>query len=247
MSLTMREQSRAVQLVALWLLITVFAAAVGPFGTFDVLALPGRLVYWAVIVGASIGLTRGLHQLLRGKSEPLRLMAQLPYALVLAVLVQGMNLLIFPNWGGWADFGFLFAATASLVLLVEIFVFLARHFLFQPTGNSATPAAEPAAELGFLRRLPLDKRAPLVRLEAQDHYLLVVTDRGQETLLMRLGDAEAELAETGLRVHRSHWVSRGRVLRHQRQKGRDFLHMADGTAVPISRSYKPAAQACGLM
>jgi hypothetical protein len=33
---------------------------------------------------------------------------------------------------------------------------------------------------------------------------------------------------------------------HSRQKGRDFLKMADGQQVPVSRSYKEAAQAAGL-
>jgi hypothetical protein len=249
MSFTMRERGGPLRLVFLWLLITVFAAAAGPFGTFEELRFPGRLAYWAVIAGASILLTRAQLALLRGRPEALRLAAQLPYGIVLALLAHGMNLLIFPDWGGWADFGFLLTVTLSVVLLVEIGLFLLRNF-FTQAPEAPAPAQEeaaPAPELQFLRRLPLDKRGALVRREAQDHYLLAVTSNGAATVLMRLGDAERELAGfAGLRVHRSHWVALAQVQAHARRGGRDFLQMSDGSEVPVSRSFRPAAQEAGL-
>ncbi len=257
MSFTKREKPMAVSLVLLWALLTVFAAATGPFGTFEGLGLGGRIVYWAVIVGVSIGLTRLQLHLLRGAPQILRFASQLPYGLALAVLAHGMNLMIFPQWGGWADFGFLALVTLSVVVMIEAAVFLGRRHLAVDNSREGAPDSkdlppEPAAdtlpspEVLFQRRLPLDKRGALVRLEAQDHYLLVVTDQGSETLLMRLGDAADELAGVGLRVHRSHWVSRAQVREHIRQKGRDILKMSNGEPVPVSRSYKAAAQAAGI-
>lgn len=249
MSLTIRERQGALRFVILWALVSVFAATAGPFGTFEGLGLLERLGYWGGIVGASILLTHAQQWLIRGRAEHLRLLAQLPYAGILALLAHGMNLLIFPHWGGWQDFGFLLVVTLSVVLLIEITVFLLRNYALQPAAEATQQEVADTvnAEQRFLRRLPLDKRGPLIRLEAQDHYLLVVTERGQETLLMRLGDAAAELAETGLRVHRSHWVAPTQVRRHARQKGRDFLQMKDESLVPVSRSCRPAAQAAGLL
>lgn len=237
--------------MALWALVSLFAAAAGPFGTFEGMGFLGRLGYWAVIVAVSILLTLGQKRLLRGQAEGWRLVSQLPYAGILALLAHGMNLLLFPHWGGWQDLGFLFVVTFSVVLLIEISVFLVRVYLLQPEdsadGTSQDRGLEVGTETRFLRRLPLDKRAPLIRLEAQDHYLLVVTERGSESLLLRLGDAEAELAEVGLRVHRSHWVALGQVQQHRRDKGRDFLQMTDDSLVPVSRSYKASVQAAGLL
>jgi hypothetical protein len=261
MSFTMRQQPMTVWLLLLWVLVTIFAASAGPFGTFEGLGFGGRLGYWAVIVGLSICLTRLQLHLLRGRPQILRFASQLPYGLALAAIAHGMNMVIFANWGGWSDFGFLALVTLSVVLMIEAAVFLARSYaqpvvppVVPPTAEPDNPAAlpdpgadcEPDPAVLFQRRLPLEKRGALIRLEAQDHYLLVVTDRGSDTLLLRLGDAADELAEVGVRVHRSHWVNRAQVRGHSRQKGRDFLKMADGQQVPVSRSYKEAAQAAGL-
>lgn len=259
MSFTMRERMGASKLVFLWLLITGFAAATGPFGTFEDMGLPMRCAYWGFISGVSILLTLLQQHLLRDRAEGWRLLAQLPYGVLLASLAHGMNLWIFPSWGGWNDFGFLLAVTLSVVLLVEIAVFVLRNYFLQPGPQTDPPSGQaPPEETGqaqsevdpqanFLRRLPLEKRAALVRLEAQDHYLLVVTAKGSETLLMRMADAEAELQGAGLRVHRSHWVAPMGVTRHLRQKGRDFLITQDGSEIPVSRSYRPAAQEAGLI
>jgi DNA-binding LytR/AlgR family response regulator len=64
---------------------------------------------------------------------------------------------------------------------------------------------------------------------------------------MRLGDAMQELAGQGLQVHRSHWVAPEAVRRHRRDKGRDLLVMTDGAEVPVSRSFRAAAQDAGLI
>jgi len=262
MSFTMREHSAMIRMIFLWLLVTLFAALAGPFGTFEGLGFAGRLAYWGMITGLSIALTKAQLHLLRRRAQWVRFASQLPYGLCLALIAHGLNLLVFPEWGGWYDFGFLALVTLSVVLMIEAAVFLFRTY-FHPSveaGAQAQRPSDPTLELDpetlFQRRLPLEKRGCLIRLEAQDHYLLVVTDKGQETLLMRLGDAQAELSGpdfsgpessgAGLRVHRSHWVSTAQVLRHERQKGRDFLQMSDGSAVPVSRSYKGAAQAIGL-
>lgn len=250
----MRERMRALRLLLLWALITGFAAVTGPFGTFEVLGLPARFGYWAVIIGLAIGLTVLQKHLLRGQPEALRLLTQIPYGVFLACIAHAMNLIIFPEWGGWADFGFLTLVTLSAVLMVEAGIFLARH-VFQFGGDrlpqDAAPkvpeVAVPGPEVLFQRRLPLEKRGQLIRLEAQDHYLLVVTDKGSETLLLRMGDAEAELGAVGLRVHRSHWVVPEQVVGHARQKGRDVLTLRDESAVPVSRSYRDSAQAAGLL
>lgn len=118
-------------------------------------------------------------------------------------------------------------------------------------GDGPAPQGEISTEdteTSFLRRLPLDRRGKLIRFEAQDHYLNVVTQKGSALVLLRLHDAvEALKGVDGLQVHRSHWVAKGAVVRHRRAQGRDFLILAPGEEVPVIRSYRPSVQEAGLI
>jgi len=133
-------------------------------------------------------------------------------------------------------------------------VYLSRTY-FRPSADDSAqaqqpfdPTLEPDPETLFQRRLPLEKRGCLIRLEAQDHYLNVVTKAGSALLLMRLQDAVEALAGLqGLQVHRSHWVALSAVAAHRRDKGRDFLVLTNGDEVPISRSFRPDVKAAGLI
>lgn len=50
-----------------------------------------------------------------------------------------------------------------------------------------------------------------------------------------------------MQVHRSHWIAQKAVTKPRREKGRDMLVMSDGAAVPVSRSYRAAAQQAGFL
>ena len=58
-----------------------------------------------------------------------------------------------------------------------------------------------------------------------DHYVEVFTTAGHTVLLMRLGDAVAELEGLGLRVHRSYWVGHGHLERLLRRGRRRLLRL----------------------
>lgn len=66
-------------------------------------------------------------------------------------------------------------------------------------------------------------------------------------LLMRLADAIAETGgDTGMQVHRSHWVAYGAVEGLEREAGKTprlILVMSDGARVPVSRSHAAAVRA----
>jgi DNA-binding LytR/AlgR family response regulator len=95
----------------------------------------------------------------------------------------------------------------------------------------------------FVSKLPAALRRDILALEAEDHYLRVHTLHGSALILMRLGDAAALIdPRLGLRVHRSWWVAKDGVRALERTPGRAIVRLVDGTAVPISRSYLPAAR-----
>lgn len=71
----------------------------------------------------------------------------------------------------------------------------------------------------------------------EDHYVRAHGPDGQSVLiLMRMADAERELAGTdGARVHRSWWVMRGAVA-GQRRVGRNLvLQLPDKLEAPVAR------------
>ncbi len=110
-----------------------------------------------------------------------------------------------------------------------------------PSTDDRQDAQHSAPRAPLIDRLPVEKRGPILRLEVQDHYVMVVTARASELLLMRLGDAIAETApDSGARVHRSHWVADAavdRIIRHGGSNPRLEIATVDGAAIPVSRSF----------
>lgn len=244
MSSTLRQWRGAFfTYLVVWAGLTILAALTGPFGTYDLLPSLARFAYWAAVVAVSILLNLALVRAVRGRGDLVRLLARLPYAVVLGALIYLLNRVIFSAWGGWADYAWLVFVVTAIGLFVEgAMLLLARRQAAEPVADTADPTE------AFLRRIPLDKRGALIRLEAQDHYLNVVTTAGAALILLRMADAESELdGAHGLRVHRSHWVAIDRVLGHRRRDGRDFLITADEGEVPVSRSFRAAVKAAGLI
>ncbi|MFP1632370.1 LytTR family DNA-binding domain-containing protein [Zhengella sp. ZM62] len=250
---TLRELQTILASSRLWL---VFAAAVvlftatGPFGTLDALALPARLGYWLIVQALTWSTALVFVAFFDALLES-RLAHALPRMLVgaaLSALPMGLVLLVV-NAAFRASplslteyvAGVLTALPVALVMCLLSWLALdgsRKEDAPEGARDMAAPAAPPRAPL--LDRLPPEKRGALVRLEVQDHYVLAVTTRGSEMLLMRLADAIRETAPAdGFQVHRSHWVARDGVVALEREpgkNGRSFLRMADGERVPVSRA-----------
>jgi hypothetical protein len=117
----------------------------------------------------------------------------------------------------------------------------------QPPDGRAAEAPAAAAAPRFLERLPPKLRgAELWAVEAEDHYLRLHTSRGQDLILMRLGDALAELeGADGAQTHRSWWVAREAVAGVRRADGRATLTLKNGVEAPVSRTHGRALRARG--
>lgn len=266
---TLRELQALARKPRLWLVFAIVVAlfaATGPFGTFDSLAAPIRTLYWLVMHAISWSIALSVvavgKQLLSGRLEPALLrtlttaaVAALPIGVAI-ILVNALFLGLPPTLASLPG-AVATALPVSLALAWLTSLTLDGDAAAEPptgtvagtvaggpaTGQAPMPAsaapasaAEPPA---LIERLPVEKRGALIRLEVQDHYVLVVTEKGREMLLMRLADAIRE-AESGMQVHRSHWVAFDGVERLDREGGRAprlTLHTRDGAAIPVSRSY----------
>ena len=71
----------------------------------------------------------------------------------------------------------------------------------------------------------------------------MTTTKGRDLILMRLSDAEAELAGyPGMRVHRSWWVARSGVDGIETAGDRMTIRLVSGTEVPVSRANRAAVR-----
>ena len=110
-----------------------------------------------------------------------------------------------------------------------------------PTGKVEEQPEAPGSH--FFRRLPSELGRDLVYLKMSDHYLEVFTTAGHTVLLMRLGDAVAELEGLGMQVHRSYWVGNGHLERLVRRGRRRLLRLTGGHDVSVSPTYLAAVEA----
>ena len=122
------------------------------------------------------------------------------------------------------------------------------HSLIVRWGRRQAPAPAAPQTPRLNARLPAAVEAPILALQAEDHYVRVHTARGSTLLLMRFADAIAELdGLPGLQVHRSWWVARAAVDGAQRSGRRAELVLTNGLSVPVSRAAMPEARAAGYL
>ncbi len=203
----------------------------GPFGTFADLGLAQRLGYWmAVILPAAVMMSWLSFFWWRLTGWPAVRVALAAWAcgvMPLWALVATLEwLLPFPQPTPPAT---LWVFVALPLLAVTL---LANWFnLPEAVGAPDEPAPTPAAEPAILARIPPRLGRDLVSLQAQGHYLEVVTLRGKVLILMPISQAEAGLAGwPGMRVNLAH------VRRVAARGGRMELELAGGQRVPVARA-----------
>jgi DNA-binding LytR/AlgR family response regulator len=105
----------------------------------------------------------------------------------------------------------------------------------------------PEAEAVFRNRLSARRRgARLIALQAEDHYLRVYTDAGEELLTLRFADALNDLARAhGFQTHRSWWVAADAIEGVRWRAGLGEARLAGGLTAPISRTHAPTVKAAG--
>lgn len=225
----------------------------GPFGTFETLDLPARLVYWAAVAFASYAIAVASGTFLRHwLAERLRhpalrviligVLAGLPVTVAALII----NLVTFGPDRGWriVTLPVLWLDATLITLGVLTISTIVKATAHQPMIAAEAPVRAPA----LLDRIPLPQRGALTSLSVTDHYVEVTTSRGKALLLMRLSDAIREASPTpGLRIHRSHWVALDAVARALRADGKLVLELKDGRRLPVSRSHIHDARAAGLL
>ncbi|MFT7592871.1 MAG: hypothetical protein ACI8R4_000181 [Paracoccaceae bacterium] len=185
-------------------------------------------------------------------TSPSTLAVQVGVAVLLGVgVVLGViNALALDNPSFPQGWGQIFGLAIVIALVV-----VGLHDLLRPLPLSAPlsvsePATVSADSIAppLLTRLALDKRGALVSLSVSDHYVDVVTSKGREMILIRLGDAMRETAPVrGMNVHRSHWVAMDQVVEVRRTGETAILRTSSGGDIPVSRTYMKPLRDSGLL
>lgn len=228
--------------------VTMILAISGPFGTIDYMRLAPRVVYWAIIAVSTFSAGTFIGNYVLGVTKQ-RQSPRWVLALGISLLV-GTSTLVIVVTVNWLAMQVPLTEPGYLVMLVPstYAVSTVIALLLSFARAEATTEVEAAKAPTLLDRLPFDKRGALVSLSVSDHYVEVVTDKGAELVLIRLGDAMKETeGVNGMQVHRSHWVALDQVQSAKRSGDRAILTMSDGRDIPVSRSYVPAIKQAGLL
>lgn len=221
----------------------VLLALAGPFGTGDALTFVPRLAYWAF----TVPITYATGSLV-GTGLLVAVRRSRPYwqAMTTAAIAAGLAITGVVGLLNWLTFGIgpellpLSAIFLASAIVTGAVITLSREL---ERETDIRPAPPP-----LLDRLEFARRGPLVSLSVQDHYVEVVTTRGASLVLMRLSDAIRETGDdTGMQVHRSHWVAFDQVESVTREGDKARITLKDGRDIPAARSYIPALKEAGLL
>lgn len=217
------EILRPVPLSLYWIGVTILTYAVGSFVATACYQLFKTLYRWVrvALTGVLIGL------------------AVFPVIVLLNTALFGQ---IFDHIQELVGF-------ALTVICTTVVVTFILDVIFEATNASNRQSNETENQQPpLMDRLPFDIRGSLVSISVEDHYVRIRTLKGEEMVLMRLGDAIKETHPTaGLQVHRSHWVAIDAIASASRNGNGAVLVMKNGPDIPVSRSNVARIRDAGLL
>jgi hypothetical protein len=231
--------------VSLTAALSLFYALLAPFGT-NTIPLQQRIVEDFALGFACMALLWPPMRLaLRlgeraGLPELFVLVAGLVVLSAPVTLIGVLIVRLFTGGGPPANLVAVYFMILTMVLPGGMaYLMIERRLLNRPLRPRAEPASDPppaGAPARLLARLNPRLGREVLALQGEDHYVRVHTAQGSELLLMRLGDAVAELdGLQGERVHRSWWVAKDAVGSARVSGRRAALTLTNGLEVPASR------------
>ena len=131
----------------------------------------------------------------------------------------------------------------SLLLLLPR---LQRTLFDLPVAASNSPSGETSSTKSpntFLESLDPPLQGDLQSVEAQEHYVQVISSEESRLVLYRFSDVVRQLPDSaGIQIHRSHWVAHTAVKELLIQGQAMKLELQDGRRIPVSRSFRHAVE-----
>ena len=169
---------------------------------------------------------------------PVHIAIYIPLALVLAVvfaLVEGHGLT------GAEIVWHVAIVVAWVVLSAVIGLFIFWVYFLPHAGIDVKPeqiwSYRPPTSCRLQDHLSPAVRGRVLRMLAENQYVRVFTERGEELIRLPLSEAVGLVPdEAGIRVHRSHWIATDRMAGVKFESGNPKLLTVDGSQLPVSRS-----------
>lgn len=224
-------------------------------GAFVALATPGGLLegqpFWLRLIvnlgnillflGFSYAVLPVLFRDAFARGWPL-LWVQIASYMGLSVLVAA-NFALLDGAPLWSWTMALHFVTVLMITATSVIVGLLMFWVvaLPKAGIDVTPAQlwyfRPVSDCKLQPHLSYDTRGAVMRLTAENQYVRVETETGEELLRMTLAEAtELVPTDSGLRVHRSHWVAKSEMLALRFEGGNPKLRLRNGSQVPVSRN-----------
>ncbi len=139
-----------------------------------------------------------------------------------------------------------FATLGPLLWMLLNFRWWVAHLEDQPPSEKAdsVPNAIVTDETRSLqRKLPPEKRGRLLAISAEQHYVRIHTNVGDDLVLMPFSEAVGKVpSEQGMRIHRSHWISYDAVQALQAAGNNLSVQLENDIELPVSRSFSGAVR-----
>lgn len=253
----------------IWAFSALTLGLIGPFGTLAALPLGWRLLFWGGVLAAGVTVVRGAAVLVRPLWAGGAIWAALfqcglcalilgPMIWALCRALPGVDPAVVPSLGNsvivvvlvWLCISVLRGQAGPMVGLVD----LPAPYPYDPYLESQerlsaqTDHTPSLTRPAFLARCDLALPGAVMRVSADNHYLVIQTTHGTGRMIMRFRDALRDLEGLqGFRIHRSHWVAMDAVLRVRAEGRRHVLELIDGSVLPVSQAYLEPLRATGLL
>lgn len=238
--------------VVFWTLLTFFVVVSGPFGSYQSMPISQRVLIFVptffvlMLLGTLIRQSVSVWVLPRKPR-----LAMIATAVVAAQVLPPLVMQMVSASSGHPDLLQLAPVELSVLILG---VFLAQSALTTRAsqGLSYDDAAGGARRLlpehRLLHRIEPEQRGAVLAISVRDHYVDVQTRKGTVSLLLRFGDAIAELDPlAGVQVHRSYWVAWEAIEAVEREGVKLYLKLTHGARVPVSKNHRYKLEARGLI
>lgn len=227
--------------VLLVLAVGVALGRLGPFDTFSELRTGERYAYWVgltllmwlqgVAILALVNATVGQRWPRWTGVVVAAMLASIPTAFEVAwaemLLRVGRDL-------GPIDL----LAIMGDVALLSVPLLLLTHGWVGAGPPAPAAGRRPEGADSLIELMDLPRRGALLAMSSEDHYVRLYTDRAEQLVAMRFGDALAHLgSEDGLQVHRRWWAATAAIRAIDKDGDGLRLLLSNGLTVPVSRSY----------
>lgn len=248
----LKEEASSPVLWVAWVVISVAVSIAGPFGTYGVLSIFERGLFWVPLIAVAVVLAALVRAYVASRicayyTLKGTLFTAVLNCLILVPFLYGVIGLILPETVfaqiSWAEIAVMVASISLGICALRV---SARAD--GPAGRGWAQQGENGASLPsgprLLRRLDPTISGDIWAISVRDHYVDVQTSQGMGSILMRFSDAVAEVdCQDGAQVHRSHWVAWAAVGCVSREGGKVILHLKSGQQIPVSRNHRAKVDA----